>query len=675
MYIHDMHLAMTSVGTGIALRHLMCLAASLSFPALAGAVTIFRIGGESLPEPDPQALGAPASEVRFVQLSWGDLTEAPFGNRHLIEVSADSIRPQLFRGDENMTAAFSEEMGLIQIYACCGQGFRREEAMSVIWDGDLETGYRIEGVAEALDEFQGRPVDYCIERGSCKTIWFHLDGVFPLSRIAIYPPPGIESFAPVYTIGKDDGDPLKFGSREREFRHSYVSGTPPLFDFDVLAEELENRDNELVFEFDREPVQNIVFITRVGPWQIGEFEIYLDGFPQWAQYTTSILDLTPGEEQLATLGSVTWSGTQHPGSDVALHLRKGITPDPNLYYRNTFRGDERLPYDAAGELLDRRTYFRLESGERGGIGPDLVNWSSWSPPVDFDSGKGEFFTNSQPREFVQFNTVFRSGGRLDYLEFPVTVPPVATRVVAEIDPATTKAREVTRFTLLLRPHIEPGELGFDSIEIQTTAAVESVESVSVDKQVIEVDQWSTRTVDDGVVITIPRMDHRRTGELIEIVFHARVFDYGTTFGGRVFDSQKPYEVPQNLDPGDAAFLADGNTLSVELSDVGEITLGSIRLTPALFTPNGDGINDRVDIEFDLVNLSRAVPVTLSVLDLSGAPRARLPLTPLGSGSHTVDWDGRDERGSLLSPGIYLLRVEVNADDDTAVTVRAVSLAY
>ena len=69
MYINGMYLAMKSEILSVSvLRHAIRvgLATTLAFSGHAGALTIFRIGGESLPDPDPQTLGAPAFRSALV---------------------------------------------------------------------------------------------------------------------------------------------------------------------------------------------------------------------------------------------------------------------------------------------------------------------------------------------------------------------------------------------------------------------------------------------------------------------------------------------------------------------------------------------------------------------------------------------------------------------------------
>ena len=447
----------------------------------------------------------------------------------------------------------------------------------------------------------------------CKYIWVNLSGAFPLQAVRVLPPPGSEEdrHIPTYTLGINDGDPLKIGTREREIRFcdSCLPGESGFIaeDFEVVAEVLQNTSGVLEFEFSGEPVENIVFIAQVGRWQIAEFEIYFHGFAESSSYTSGVIDL----EQFGTLGPLTWVGELHPESSVDLRAGSGDTDDPHIYFRNTFRGGERSRYNAEGDPLDRATYLRLESGAQGGIAPDLQNWSQWQD-LDFSHGTAEFSTG--PRRYVQVEADFHSGGRLDYLQFLVSQPPVASRTVAEIEPSQVVARETSRFRYLLLPEITLGDLGFDRIEISTPTRVDSVESVSIDGVLLEDSQWLAEIDSSAFVVHIPHRDDRHTGEVIEIAFHARVFDYGTVFEGRVSDSTRPCEMPQFLEPGDADFLA-------------------------------------------------------------GTRRAEVPLARLASGPHSMSWDGTGDNRRLVAPGLYVLRVDVATDDATFTASRVVSVAY
>ena len=53
------------------------------------ALTIYRIGGESLPRPEIDA------DFEFVQLSWSESEEARHGRMELLDVDPDFIKPKI----------------------------------------------------------------------------------------------------------------------------------------------------------------------------------------------------------------------------------------------------------------------------------------------------------------------------------------------------------------------------------------------------------------------------------------------------------------------------------------------------------------------------------------------------------------------------------------------------
>ena len=165
-----------------------------------------------------------------------------------------------------------------------------------------------------------------------------------------------------------------------------------------------------------------------------------------------------------------------------------------------------------------------------------------------------------------------------------------------------------------------------------------------------------------------------SGELIEIDFTTEVFQVGTTFSGRVFDSTRPFEVRQRVTPGDADVNTDSNTLTVKLDDVRH-GVSALRVSPGIFTPNGDGA-DVARIEYDLVNVVGDIPVLLEVYDLTDRRVSQIPVAEGNSGRYTgVQWDGRTSDGKLAPPGSYLLRLEVQADESTDAAISPIRVAY
>jgi flagellar hook assembly protein FlgD len=68
-------------------------------------------------------------------------------------------------------------------------------------------------------------------------------------------------------------------------------------------------------------------------------------------------------------------------------------------------------------------------------------------------------------------------------------------------------------------------------------------------------------------------------------------------------------------------------------------------------------------------------VAVVLYDLRGGRIGEVFRGPATSGQFQMEWDGRDQGGTLLDPGIYILRVEVDTDRGIQARERIVSLAY
>ena len=616
------------------------------------ALTIYRIGGESLPRPEIDA------DFEFVQLSWSESEEARHGRMELLDVDPDFIKPRELDPSVNLTPLLEGNGGRIQALGWTGWEKRQEEDL-VIFDEDPNTAYLGDGHFAAHAPPQ-------------KHLIFDFGGRFLIQRIRFFPRARHEHdrFLQKFVIGISDGDPLRDGTRDRNF------GTRGHFkNFDVAHEITENTESVIDLEMPPVPIKQILFQgfenTR-GIWELAEFQIFGFGFAPFAHYVSNVIDL--GEP--ASLGNLHWSGRLDEDARIDIAMRAGDDDDPNNYWRLTFRGDERTRFATSGRPLKLADYKRLESGEKAGITHDTENWEFWSTPYDFEPLAGDLI-GSKPRQFLQFKADFisnlESSGQLDYLQFSVAVPPLASEALAEIAPIRAPAGEITSFTYKVKPNLDSADLGFDSIAIDTPARPVSVDAVRVGG--IEEGFEVMELGDTGFTVKIPPIDIQQTEELIEVDFQAEVFKFGTVFSGRVFNSERAEEVGQSLTPGNADDLFDGDALRVDLVGLENETIQRMQLSSPVLTPNGDGANDTIEIEYDLLNLAGMVPTTIEIYGLSGRRLGAVPVGNSASGRFSTEWDGRDEAGHVLPPGMYILRLEVEAAHGADSVERIVSLVY
>ena len=633
--------------------YLICGSCLLVQISPVSALTIYRLGGEDLP---PPALDTP---FEFVQLSWSEVDKGRHGFSELVEVGA-FLEPLRLDPNINLVPLLAERGGQVQALTWIGWGPANGRDVAM-FDGDPATAFLGDG------DWGG---DYGVIQQ--KSMIFDFGGRFLLERIRFFPRERFltDRFVQRFIIGLSDGDPLKKGTREfsRGIRESF-------FDFDVAYDISENTDAVIDLKLPTVPVRQLLFEApenTQGIWEVAELEIYGNGFAPFAGYVSNVIDLGAA----ASLGQLSWSGQQDEGAQVALSMRSGTDDDPNTYWRSTFRGGERTRYDVNGRPLNLSSYNKLQRGEQDGITHDTENWAFWGAAYDFERGAGPMVGDG-PRRYVQvradFTSTQQASSQLDYVQFAVSIPPVASEALAEIAPIAVPPGQVTSFTYKIKPKLASGDLGFDSIGIDTPSRAQSVSAVrisgmSVDFEVVE---WE----DAGFVVKIPRIDVQRTEELIEVDFAAEIFKFGTVFSGRIFDSERPAEVPQSITAGDADVLDDSNRLSVDLARFGERTIRSLAVNPPVFSPNGDGINDVVQIDYDLLNLVGSVPVQAELYDLSGRSLGIVLDEQTASGRFSAQWDGRDRRGNLLPPGLYLLRLSVEADKGEDARQAILSIVY
>jgi hypothetical protein len=248
---------------------------------------------------------------------------------------------------------------------------------------------------------------------------------------------------------------------------------------------------------------------------------------------------------------------------------------------------------------------------------------------------------------------------VDFLELRASAP-VASNLVGEVWPIEARVGQPEHFTYALRPTIRAGDAGFDQLEIQTSSIVHSVDAVRIG----DVDVLYTEEVQDPhrLEVQFPRLEVQDSGALMEVDFSAQVLRYGATFNARVSDSDRPLEVPQGVNAGDATAEYEGNRVSVATS-AREQALLQVRVAPAVFTPNGDGFNDRVVVGYSILEITGAAQVKVAVLDLSGRRVRQVYAGTDGIGEYARVWDGRDDAGQRVPPGIYLYRISVDVDQE------------
>ncbi len=121
----------------------------------------------------------------------------------------------------------------------------------------------------------------------------------------------------------------------------------------------------------------------------------------------------------------------------------------------------------------------------------------------------------------------------------------------------------------------------------------------------------------------------------------------------LFQDEGSHTLGLVCDPADALREANETNnqqqLLIQLAGT-RVLSGKLVVRPNPFTPNGDGFNDVVEFDFSGLDIENP---TLHIFDANGIPL----LTDSRHSGKRMHWNGRDERGRELLPGVYLYSLQ------------------
>ena len=407
-----------------------------------------------------------------------------------------------------------------------------------------------------------------------------------------------------------------------------------------------------------------------------ELQVYGEGYVPEVILTSDLVELG----NVRNLTTIEWDGEQPPDTKMEIRTRTGDDLMEVARY-----------FDKGGREITERKYSSLPGFQKGDIVSEFVPGPGWSGWSSIYLSSGSPILSPSPRKYLMIQVRFLSDDpeivpSLDAIRVHF-VPPVASQVIGEISPDRgVLAGQPEEFAVFIRPTLMPGNTGIDEILVLSPAGVtmemagldvggeddflgNTTNAFTQDEEGMFVDASgrSLKILSDGLDslwVRLPEVVRTGGPDLLRLRFRSTLFLNGTLF--RVFVGNSSISGSwQRVDSEDATFLTSSKTLSVGVP-VDEWILKEVALTPNPFTPNGDGINDVLNISFDVlkVNVSRAVRVGIYTLS---AVRTRefVEHRTNASGRYKMAWDGRDEDGRAVPPGMYLCRIDVDVDSNSA----------
>ena len=400
---------------------------------------------------------------------------------------------------------------------------------------------------------------------------------------------------------------------------------------------------------------------------ISEMQLYGEGFQPEVSLTSDLIRLGGSRNLL----SIEWEAETPPGTQVLIQTRTGNELGEILHY-----------YKNDGTEVTEDEYGKLLSLFKGDIVGEQVpgsDWSGWSEP--YAHPQGSPITSPSPREFLTLQAILLSDDpavspllrsiRLNYSR------PVAQSLLGEISPSQVDQLGVKRsFSYYVRPQFSSRDPGFDELLLVapsnmeldlvglyggriadfenaatdiTGLALENVEIVATGRDSLHL-RFDAITPSGSTRIL--RLDFETALFLTGAILQASLRNSGDTEGGSW----------QRIDPGEALQQIADNTTTIVASVESSLLLTEVKAHPQTFTPNGDGINENTAFSFKVLRVGDNSPIEVTVYDLGGNRLRRIvEHRALSSGAYAIQWNGRNDAGDLVPPGLYCVRLSVDTD--------------
>jgi hypothetical protein len=512
---------------------------------------------------------------------------------------------------------------------------RSNQIINELIDGDYKTGWRV----------------YTNTNGAELTV--DMGAIFSLQRIFFRR--GVlnddERSLRGYEFYVNNGDPLNF------------VGENPVYS--LIAQNRSHGLPELNLSFPATQVRYFKLrSTGERAFQMGDLEVFGIGVTPFAHYISRVIDL--GAD--ANFGPVQIYTRTDSLATTLFSTKTGNTADDSLYFRQTgIPGEfEEVPRSEFDRTLDPAYAGIIRANDR--------DWSNWSPP--YAQFQNSPLNSPDNRRYVQFEFKLLSGSLLDKalvdsVIFNYSVPAIADSIIGEITPNKAQIGEINKFQYHIRSVISSGDRGFDTVYINTPFEATATK-VEIDGQ--EINDFVDKMDSLGrLAVSFENNRISRSNQDLKIEFSSLLTVSGTEFRSEVGNINSD-SYPQRVIAGDATLDVEGNTLTVG-AIIDDKLFGGVTFSSEIITPNGDGINDRLELDYILLKATNPVRVTVIVYNLSGNEITRVYDQNITSGPNQVIWEGKDTKGDPVPPGMYIVRLKANADAGNAVKFRTIAVAY
>jgi len=385
---------------------------------------------------------------------------------------------------------------------------------------------------------------------------------------------------------------------------------------------------------------------------IGEVAIFGVGYAYEGEYDSGWLDFgTPTVPK--NFNMVTWDGEIPEGTSLGIQTKTAyMLPDETLvespWSTPTSVRSFELESPEPATMIEYRLKLSTQDINKTPVMKNLkINYSEDAVNVPVSNAGGYIVPEEVPMgvdtTFVYtLNYDLNSGENIKYLEFSVPGESILKSVYCTDTKATlTNGSGVTYSSTL------------DTLYVAFTTPVTDSDKSGADSLYVSFDTKLLKNVHD---------------------FTAKI--YNSTMN----DNAGGVKVWENLDLG---------YWTVTTSSIFKGILSNVKAVPKVFTPNGDNTNDFAVIEFTLAKLEE-INLKIKIYDTRGSLvttvfddqlRATDWFVKEKSGNAALAktmpgyWDGTDEDGDLVPPGVYLFQIVADTDDGEKIESGSVAVAY
>ena len=401
------------------------------------------------------------------------------------------------------------------------------------------------------------------------------------------------------------------------------------------------------------------------------------GFQPQVELTSDLIQLG-GSRNLTT---IEWDADTPPGTRVQLQTRTGNTLDTLLHY-----------FKADGTEITEAAYNKIRiKSQKGDIVPEEVagsDWEPWSEP--YEAASGSAITSPSPREFLKIRATLLSedpGVHATLKSIEVNFSdPVANSLRGQVIPSRVDSLGVERGFFLLVDIEDQGnpfnelllvppagmELSFDPLRESVFAGSASLLEEGGEAGNQELDGVVVVASGDSLHLSFPEVASGT--EVVRVDFRGTLYSTGGRLQALLRGSGDG--LWQRVDE-----KVTRTSLQVVAQPERKELFGDLAVNPPVFSPNGDGVNDEMTLDFTLMLVGASTAVEAEIFDLGGR-RIRLleEQRSVSAGTYSIPWDGRDEAGNLVPPGMYAVRLGLGSDTDGSGVedreiLRTVALTY